>query len=103
MGERHIDCHDYSPWHGAQSPNRREKQGETVRKILARYLPQPVKSFLRGYILNPGRWSWSFRSVPLRLAPEMRMDLVRGDLISEAISATGVWEPQTPEQLAALA
>lgn len=29
----------------------------------------------------------------------MRMDLVRGDLISEAISATGVWEPQITEQL----
>lgn len=27
------------------------------------------------------------------------MDLVRGDLISEAISATGVWEPQITEQL----
>ena len=75
-----------------------------ARRLVAALLPEPVKAFLRRRAIAPLSERFrSYRGVPLRHAPQARMDLVRGDGISDAIAAHGVWEPDVSRELVALA
>jgi FkbM family methyltransferase len=44
---------------------------------------------------SPGAWP----EAPVRLAPGCRLAIVPGDVISDAIAASGVWEPELSERL----
>ena len=75
-----------------------------MRRIAAAVLPESVKAFVRRRAVDPLAERFrSYRGVALRYAPGARMDLVRGDGISDAIARNGVWEPDVTRELLALA
>jgi len=80
-----------------------------LRRLLARTLPAGVKQRLRRWLCGPlpaplptpAAPGWPI--VPLALAPGRRLAIVPGDIISDSIAATGVWEEELSQRLAALA
>lgn len=79
------------------------------RRLLAACLPRPLKQALKRLICGapgplppdaPPRAAFRAR---LALAPAMTMELVPGDIISDAIATTGVWEEELSQRLLALA
>lgn len=78
------------------------------RRMAAACLPQGAKRAIKRLVCGetqvlpppaPGGWPVA----PLALAPGCRLAIVPGDIISDAIAATGVWEIALSERLVALA
>jgi FkbM family methyltransferase len=80
-----------------------------LRRVLARALPAGVKQRLRRWLCGPMPASLpaaappAWPTVPLALAPGRQLAIVPGDLISDGIAATGVWEAELSQRLVALA
>jgi FkbM family methyltransferase len=76
-----------------------------LQHLAGAILPPSVKRLIRRYLYDPPYepWSRSYRAVPLRYAPRVRMDLVPGCLISEVIRSTGTWETDITHELCDLA
>lgn len=75
------------------------------RPLLLRLLPDraALSVCARFYRGKHARWVSLYRDAQLRHAPGVRMDLVPGDVISDAIAFTGVYEPQVTRRVAQLA
>ena len=79
---------------------------DTVRRPwLLRLLPDraALSVFTRVYRGRHGHEASLYRDASLRHAPDVRMELVPGDVISDAIAFTGLFEPQVSRRVAQLA
>ncbi len=76
-----------------------------TRHLLLQVLPDRValSIWARLYRHRPNSWASLCRDAPLRYAPDVRMELVPGDLISGAIACTGVYDPRLSRRVVELA
>lgn len=79
-----------------------------LRSLAARYLPSPVKQIIkRAFLASPGGSQPASLSrgsaATLRDAPGITMRVHPGDIISDSIRLTGVWEPELSQKLVSLA
>lgn len=75
------------------------------RPWLLRILPDraAMSAWARLYRGKHARWAPLYRDAELRYAPGVRMALVPGDVISDCIAFTGVYEPQVTRRVTQLA
>jgi FkbM family methyltransferase len=75
------------------------------RPFVLRSLPPRASLSLwsRLYRGSPQRWLPLFRSATLRFAPSVKMELVPGDIISDSIALTGIYELGLTRRLTELA
>jgi FkbM family methyltransferase len=75
------------------------------RPFLLRHLPDRLQAslFARHYRGRHGAWNGLYDAAPLTLAPGIGMRLVPGDIISDYIAFTGVYELDLSRHVAALA
>lgn len=80
------------------------------RKMLAACLPAPLKRTIKQLVCGtpapvpvPVAPAAGGPRVGLALAPDMAIEIVPGDIISDAIAATGIWEEGLSARLVALA
>jgi FkbM family methyltransferase len=64
-------------------------------------VPAPFKAFIRKHVYDVPirKWHSGCRQCPLMLAPDVKMDLVPGDLLSDLITATGWYEPELSREV----
>ena len=80
-----------------------------LRRWAAACLPTPVKRAIRELVCGPASPAVpvgtgdSFPLARLREAPGCEIEIVPGDIISDAISATGVWEEELSARLVQIA
>jgi FkbM family methyltransferase len=76
-----------------------------TRPFLLQRLPERValSVWARWYRGSPSRWAALCHDASLRHAPEVRMELVPGDLISGSIACTGVYDSTLSRRVVTLA
>jgi FkbM family methyltransferase len=64
------------------------------RPLLLRMLPDRMRTAVCTRLYRPvnSRWHPLYMGARLRFAPDLSMDLVPGDIISDCIALTGIWE-----------
>ncbi len=72
------------------------------RPMLLRMLPERIQmSLCSRFYRNKGQqWSQLYTAARLKHAPGVRMDLMPGDVISDSIAFTGLYEPHLTRRLA---
>ncbi|MDW8324031.1 MAG: FkbM family methyltransferase [Burkholderiales bacterium] len=79
------------------------------RKTLAALLPARAKRAIRRAVCGervappPDEAPTAWPEVPLTLAPGCRLAIVPGDIISDSLASSGVWEPELSARLCELA
>jgi FkbM family methyltransferase len=75
------------------------------RPLLLRLLPDRLRlaAWARLYRPPDARWNPLYSGARLRFAPDLSMDLVPGDIISDSIAFTGIWELALSRRLVGLA
>ena len=75
------------------------------RPLLLRALPASLRlrAWSRFYRGKHGRWASLYRRAPLTYGPDMHMDLIPGDAISDPIAFCGVYEPDVTRRVVQLA
>jgi FkbM family methyltransferase len=75
------------------------------RPLLLRLLPDRLRlaAWARLYRPPAPRWRPLYQAAPLRFAPDVSMELIPGDVISDSIAFTGVWELQLSRHVLRLA
>jgi FkbM family methyltransferase len=77
------------------------------RPFFLRLLPDRLKlaACARFYRLDPpsAEWRGLYEGAPLRFAPSLAMDLVPGDVISDSIAFTGLWDLRLTRRVCRLA
>lgn len=74
---------------------------KSLLRALGSRVPPPAKRLIRQYIYDVPiqKWHPTYQRCPLLQMPDVYLDLVPGDMLSELITMTGTYEPELTAEL----